>query len=232
MKVWVQRRLDGGVALDRPVQIGPLHEPLELLVMRITDQGQRKPAKVARLLAPDGPPRIVDELVMPKLVWFKGAQFVLSGAQQLRHPHGLKGYGQSWLCELELPAVVNAFRVVPLYRYGERIARRELTDRHIRALTGGLLVASVVEQALGRATVRAEVGPAASAASCGPGALLDANLEWMSTDGFELSGYEQVPARAERPAVTLQQGWLCKPDWDLLALLDPARSYRGRRDER
>lgn len=200
--------------------------------MRITDQGQRKPTKVARLLAPDGPARIVDELVMPKLVWFKGMQFVLSGAQQRRHAHGLKGYGQSWLCQLELPAVVNAFRVVPLYRYGEQIARRELTDRHIRTLSGGLLVTSIVEPALGRATVRAEVGPAASATACGRGALLDANLEWMSADGFELSGFEQVPAHAQRPAVTLQQGWLCKPDWDLLALLDPARNYRDRRDER
>lgn len=231
MKVWVQRRLDGGAALDQPVQIGETEEPLELLILEVTDQGQRRPTKVARLI-PCGQRRAIDELVMPRLFWFKGGKFVLSGVAQVRETHGTKGYSQSWLCRLALPAGVDAFKVVPLYRYGEQIARRELTDRHVTTLSGKLSVASVMDQALGRATVRADVGPAPSAWEYGRGALLDAHLEWMSTDGFELSGYEQVPAHAERPAYTLQQGWLCKPDWALAEQEAPVRSYRAPRDER
>lgn len=204
---------------------------MELLVLQVTDQGQRRPTKVARLI-PGGQRCAIDELVMPKLVWFKGGQFVLSGVQQLQQPHGVKGYGQSWLCRLALPEAVNAFKVVPLFRYGEQIARRELTDRHVTTLSGKLSVVSLMDQALGRATVRADVGPAASASEYGRGALLDANLEWVSTDGFELSGYEQVAAHAERPAITLQQGWLCKPDWAMAEQVAPARSYRAPRDER
>lgn len=231
MKVWVQRRLDGGAALDKPVRIGEPDEPMELLVLQVTDQGQRRPTKVARLI-PIGQRRAIDELVMPKLVWFKGGQFVLSGVQQLQQRHGVKGYGQSWLCRLALPEAVNGFKVVPLFRYGEKIARRELTDRHLTTLSGKLSVASIIDQALGRATVRADVGPGASDSAYGRGALLDVNLEWVSTDGFELSGYEQVAAHAERPAITLQQGWLCKPDWALVEQIASMRSYRAPREER
>lgn len=231
MKVWVQRRLDGGAAMDRPVQIGEPDEPLELVVLQVTDQGQRRPTKVARLI-PSGQRRAIDELVMPRLFWFKGGKFVLSGVAQVRQTHGLKGYSQSWLCRLALPAVVNGFKVVPLYRYGEQIARRELTDRYVTTLSGKLSIACDLDQTLGRATVRANIGPPASTSAYGRGVLLDANLEWMSTDGFELSGYEQVPAHAERPAYTLQQGWLCKPDWALAEVAAPARPYRAPREER
>jgi hypothetical protein len=231
VKVWVQRRLDGGAALDRPEQIGEPDEPLELVVLQVTDQGQRRPTKVARLI-PSGQRRAIDELVMPRLFWFKGGKFVLSGVAQVRQTHGVKGYSQSWLCQLALPAVVNGFKVVPLYRYGEQIARRELTDRHVTTLSGKLSVACIMDQALGRATVRADIGPQASASAYGRGALLDANLEWMSTDGFELSGYEHVAPHADRPATTLQQGWLCKPDWALAEQPEPARPYRAPREER
>jgi hypothetical protein len=231
VKVWVQRRLDGGATLDQPVQIGESDEPLELLVLQVTDQGQRKPTKVARLI-PSGQRRAIDELIMPRLFWLQGGRFVLSGAAQLRQTHGVKGYGQSWLCQLALPAAVNAFKVVPLYRYGEKIVRRELTDRHVTTLSGKLAVASVIDTALGRATVRADVGPKATTSSYGRSTLLDASLEWISTDGFELSGYEQVPTHGDRPAITLQQGWLCKPDWSLAEHAAPPGSYRAPREER
>lgn len=231
MKVWVQRRLDGGTALDQPVQIGESDEPLELVVLQVTDQGQRRPTKVARFI-PCGQRRAIDELVMPRLFWFRGGNFVLSGVAQVRQTHGLKGYSQSWLCQLALPVVVNGFKVVPLYRYGEQIARRELTDRYATALNGKLSIACLLDQALGRATVRADIGSPASASAYGRGVLLDANLEWMSTDGFELSGYEHVPAHAARPAYTLQQGWLCKPDWAFAEQAPLVRTYRPPREER
>jgi len=89
------------------------------LLLQVADQGQRRPTKVARLI-PIGQRRAIDELVMPRLVWFKGGQFVLSGVQQLQQPHGIKGYGQSWLCRLAMPEAVNAFKVVPLFRYWDR----------------------------------------------------------------------------------------------------------------
>jgi hypothetical protein len=200
-------------------------------VPQMTDQRQCKPTKVARLM-PKGQRRATDELLMSKLVWLKCGQFVLRGVQQLQQTHGVNGYGQSWLCRLALPAAANTFEVVPPYRYGEQIARRELTDRQVTTLSGKLLVASVMDQALGRATVRADVGPAASASAYGRGSLLDATWEWMSTDGFELSGFEPMPAHADRPAIALRQVWLCKPDWALVEQAAPDRSYRAPREER
>ncbi|MBV6324899.1 hypothetical protein [Duganella violaceipulchra] len=231
MKVWVQRRLDGGAALDQPVQIGESDEPLELVMLQVTDQGQRRPTKVARLI-PSGQRRAIDELVMPRLFWLRGGKFVLNGVAQLRESHGVKGYSQSWLCQLALPAEVDGFKVVPLYRYGEQIARRELVDRYATTLSGKLSVVCLLDQTLGRATVRADIGAPASASAYGRGVLLDANLEWMSTDSFELSGYEHVAAHADRPAITLQQGWLCQPDWAVAEQAAPTRTYRAGREER
>lgn len=231
MKVWVQRLLDGGAPLAQPLQIGEPHQPLELLVLHVTDQGQRRPTKVARLV-PLGQRQAIDELIMPKLFWMKKGHFVLSGTEQQRQAHRVKGCAQSWLCQWAQPAPAEAFRVVPLYRYGEPIPRRELNDRHVNSLNGKLLVGSVMDQVLGRATVRADIVPAPSAYGDGRRGLLDANLEWMSSDGFELSGFEQVGAHADEAAITLQQGWLCKLDGGVPGAANAALSHRKGREER
>lgn len=59
-------------------QIGHPGRSLELVVVEVTDQGQRRPTKVARLIPP-GTRVAVAELTAPKLAWFNNDKFVLSG---------------------------------------------------------------------------------------------------------------------------------------------------------
>lgn len=59
--------------------IGNTPALFEFLVQVLTDHGQRRPMKVARVYAP-GTKGIVAELLGVRLVWFKGDEFVLAGA--------------------------------------------------------------------------------------------------------------------------------------------------------
>ena len=68
MRVWVLRRREGGAYLPEPVRVRGTPAPFELLVIEVTDQGKRRPSKVARLYAP-GSKGIVAELAgMLKMV--------------------------------------------------------------------------------------------------------------------------------------------------------------------
>ena len=78
MRVWVLRRRESGAYLPEPVRVGGTPAPFELLVVEVTDQGKRRPSKVARLYAP-GTKSIVAELAAVQLLWLKGFEFVLHG---------------------------------------------------------------------------------------------------------------------------------------------------------
>lgn len=232
MKVWIQRRLELGEVLAQPQCLGDQFDPMELLVMTVTDQGRRPLAKVARLF-PLGQRRAVAELLYPKMFWFKKGQFVLTGAEQVRDQYEkMKCPAQSWLCALAVDAHADAFKVVHAYRYGEKLTRRELSETY--KSSGLLSVCSVMEPMLGRATVRANLVPAGGQPAYGRSSLLDADLAWMGVDGFELTGYEYVPAHANRAAVTLQQAWVCKLDTAASEEVgeELARRHRWPREER
>lgn len=230
MKVWVQRRLELGEVLAQPQCLGDQFEPMELLVMAVTDQGQRPLAKVARLF-PFGQRRAIAELLHPKMFWFKKGQFVLTGAEQVRDQYErTKFSAQSWLCTLATDSSADAFKIVHTHRYGEKLTRRELRETY--SASGLLSLYSVIEPLLGRATVRADLLPVGAQPTYGRSSLLDVELEWMGVDGFELAGYEHVPAHANSAAVTLQQAWLCKRDQALMDLVVPVSPARTSRKER
>jgi len=92
MRAWVARRRLAGAMLPEPSPIGETPAPFELVVMEVTDQGQRRPAKIARLVPP-GTRRTVAELVAPKLVWLRGYTFILAGLEELKDPSGAKEVG-------------------------------------------------------------------------------------------------------------------------------------------
>jgi hypothetical protein len=216
--------------LAQPQCLGDQFEPMELLVMAVTDQGQRPLAKVARLFT-HGQRRAFAEILYPKMFWFKKGQFVLTGAEQVRDQYEkTKCPAQSWLCTLAVDSHADAFKVVHTYRYGAKLTRRELSETY--KSSGLLSVNSVIEPLLGRATVRADLIPAGGQAAYGRSSLLDVDLAWMGTDGFELAGFEHVPAHANSAAVTLQQAWLCKLDQTLTELVVPGSLARTARKER
>ncbi|MDH6157126.1 MULTISPECIES: hypothetical protein [unclassified Janthinobacterium] len=68
--------------------------------MDVTDQGLRRPVKVARLTqsARDG-----YELIDPHILWANDGRFTLSGFERVRNDVGeLVSYAQSWLCTLDI----------------------------------------------------------------------------------------------------------------------------------
>ncbi|MBB5369327.1 MULTISPECIES: hypothetical protein [unclassified Janthinobacterium] len=70
-----------------------------LTIMDVTDQGLRRPVKVARLTqgARDG-----YELIDPHILWANDGRFTLSGFERVRNDAGeLVSYDQSWLCSIE-----------------------------------------------------------------------------------------------------------------------------------
>jgi hypothetical protein len=87
-----------GVEIDRRA-IAQTHGVEGLLVVRdVTDQGLRRPTKVARLLQ-EG--EIRSELNDVHIVWCNDGRLTLSGFERLRNAEGkLVDYCQSWLCIL------------------------------------------------------------------------------------------------------------------------------------
>lgn len=215
MRAWVARRRQGGALLSEPVMIGDAPAPFELLVVEVTDQGKRRPTKIARLF-PVGGRVAVAELVLPKMVWFEKWDFVLSGTEQAVVEGGKSGVAQSWLCKLQPPNYAVGFKARHTHKDGVEIARRALMDRYAAESRGILSIKVAKEPALGRHAVCAQMTrPGADASSTWrPHALLDVELDWMSEERFSLSGFDPRGPSGDKPARLLRHGWLCEFEVD------------------
>lgn len=99
MQVRVVRMRDKGVEHDRRhVQNLPAHRG-HLVIMDVSDQGLRRPAKVARLMQGSD---IRHELTDVHIVWCNEGRFTLAGFERHSNTDGkLVDYAQSWLCSLD-----------------------------------------------------------------------------------------------------------------------------------
>jgi hypothetical protein len=99
MQVRVVKMRDRGVELDRRVVRETSGHRGLLVIMNISDQGLRRPAKVARLMQAD---TIRHELTDVHIVWLSEGRFTLAGFERHRNSDGtLVDYAQSWLCSLD-----------------------------------------------------------------------------------------------------------------------------------
>jgi hypothetical protein len=82
--------------------------PGNLAIMDVTDQGLRRPVKVARLRVETR--KDVMELMDPHIIWANEAKFVLAGFERVTNAAGERvDFAQSWLCELDMrPSVDEA----------------------------------------------------------------------------------------------------------------------------
>ena len=73
-----------------------------LVIMDVTDQGLRRPVKVARLMQP-GRPGPYMELLDPHIVWANDGKFTLAGFERATNADGkVAEFAQSWLCALDM----------------------------------------------------------------------------------------------------------------------------------
>jgi len=229
MRAWVSRRRQEGAMLDEPEPLVETPIPFELIVAQVTDQGQRRPTKVARYIPP-GSRLAVYELIAPRLVWFRGFSFVLMGQEELIGQRGTTEAAQVWVCKLSLPERATGLVARSTHREGIPLPRRELNDRSATRRRGNLAVAGVYDPVLGRYTTRADLSdPGIKGGQRSE--LLDCELDWMSEERFALSGYSQSPAYADRQDRLLRQGWLC--DYNIPAPdEDDGHPIRRQRQER
>lgn len=98
MRVRMIKMRRNGVEIDRRALM-QTHGAEGLLVVRdVSDQGLRRPSKVARLLQGNA---IRAELNDVHIVWCNDGRITLSGFERLRNDEGnLVDYAQSWLCIL------------------------------------------------------------------------------------------------------------------------------------
>jgi hypothetical protein len=209
MKVWVAKRRDGGTLLGSPIPFGDTPAPFELLVVEVTDQGARRPGRVARLI-PAGGRVAIAQLAAPRLVWCRGWDFVLSGVEERSGEGGIRETAQSWVCRLASPRYAAGFLARHTHKDGLGLKRGAMFDRYASSTKGQLTLVSAHDDALGRQAMRADLSrqddPRRSLAST----LVDVDLAWMSEERFALTGFELRPAYEERPARLLRQGWLCE----------------------
>jgi len=206
MKAWVARRREGGVLLSEGLVIGNTPAPFELLVQEVTDQGKRRPMKVARLYAP-GTKSIVAELLCVRLVWLKGDEFVLAGADVSPSERGTVHGAQSWLCKLAQPLHALGYSARFMFDHGRQLPMGQVNARWASVSHGQLRVASVLDDQLARHTTRALLRQGS-----GHNQLIDCELDFMGEEKFQLSGFEPQAATNEQPARLLRQGWLMAID--------------------
>jgi hypothetical protein len=88
-----------GVEIDRRALKEAFGNRGFLVVMDVTDQGLRRPSKVARLLEGD---TIRSELKDVHIVWANDGRMTLSGFERQQNAEGQPvDYAQSWLCILD-----------------------------------------------------------------------------------------------------------------------------------
>jgi hypothetical protein len=209
MKAWVARRRAGGALLGEAAQFQSSPELLELLVVEITDQGKRRPSRVARVF-PAGSRVPLAQLVAPRLVWGNGWDLVLSGVEEGKAEGGIAGVAQSWICRLAPPPYAVGFLARHTHKDGVELRKGALFDRYASSTKGKLAVASVHDTSLGRHTVRADLTRGKDRERTFGGTLVDVELGWMSEERFSLIGFQQHEAYESRPARLVRQGWLCE----------------------
>ena len=207
VKAWVWKRRDSGMMLPVAERIGNTPPPFELLVVEVTDQGRRRPTRVARLVRP-GSRVAVAELISPRLAWFRNDKFVLSGVECLSRQHATVNAAQSWLCQLALPSKNALFKTWTNHQEGVEISRHRVLSTGPTVTGTEISVSSVLQEDLGRHTTQALQKRDNKTHL----ALLDCEMEWMSEERFCLAGLQQYPASEQWPARLLKQGWLCEPD--------------------
>lgn len=207
VRVWVCRRRDGGAMLSVAEQIGDSGHSLELVVVEVTDQGQRRPTKVARLIPPGG--RVaVSELAAPKLTWFRNDTFVLSGEESLTWDSKTMRASQSWLCRFDLPGCEAQFKVWTSHQEGVEMSRHRVLNTGPNLTASRIALSSVMHEQLGRHTMQASVRRTTTTHLT----LLDCDIAWMSEERFCLTGFQHYPESGQGPARLLKQGWFCEPD--------------------
>ena len=88
-----------GVEIDRRALKETFGYPGLLIVQDTTDQGLRRPCKVARLVQGDA---IRSELKDVHIVWLNEGRMTLSGFERQQNEAGQSvDYAQSWLCILD-----------------------------------------------------------------------------------------------------------------------------------
>jgi hypothetical protein len=178
-----------------------------LLVTEVTDQGKRRPTKVARLYAP-GSKAIVAELANIKLVWLKGFEFVLQGVDITAEECGPVHAAQSWMCKLDEPLHAVGYRMRGSYDRGVALPRRQVMDRPSYVSEGKLAAGEALNEHLNR-----HVPYAIFDNPYGSGAVLhDCELDWVGESTFQLSGFQHYEAYAELPPRLLRQAWIIEFD--------------------
>lgn len=206
MLAWVARRRDGGALLAEGLVNGSTSAPFSLLVQEVTDQGKRRPMKVARLYAP-GTKAILAELVGVRLVWLRGDEFVLVGADVSPSERGPVHAAQSWLCKLAQPLHALGYSARFLYDRGKQLPMGQVNARWASVSNGQMRIASALDEQLARHTTRALLRQGS-----GDYHLTDCELDFMGEEKFQLSGFETQAANNEQPARLLRQGWLMAID--------------------
>ena len=104
MKVRVVLMRKAGVAVERRMLSDRYTVKYSgcLVIMDVTDQGLRRPVKVARLTQP-GRPGPYMELLDPHIVWANDGKFTLAGSERTTNAEGqVVEFAQSWLCAVDL----------------------------------------------------------------------------------------------------------------------------------
>ena len=108
MKIRVVKMRTAGVAVERRMlndRYTVKHYGM-LVIMDVTDQGLRRPVKVARLTQ-RGRPEPYMELLDPHIVWASEGKFTLAGFERTTNAEGkVVEFAQSWLCALD-PALAE-----------------------------------------------------------------------------------------------------------------------------
>lgn len=209
MRARVVRRREDGAALSAAVPAVEGASVLQLVVVEITEEGNRRPIKVARLL-PLGEQRILAQLKLPALVQLKGWKMVLSGVQELRTQQSqIRGVAQTWVCELLPPENAVGFRVKETYVCGVRLPRAAL--HQATGTRGKLMVAGEYSNALQRHTTCAEVH-GHQISTFAAKRIIECHIEFMGESSFALGGLRVREAWQDQPQLLERDGWLCEFD--------------------
>ncbi len=205
MKVWASRRREGGAVLAAPASVVEGAILLELLVVDVTLEGNRRPSKVARLQM-IGVPRILAQLARPKLVRVQGWSVVLSGIEASRDGAGhAREVAQTWVCKLHVPENAIGFRARELYRSGVALPKK--LARESGGSRGLLAVADEYSNVLQRHATCAELR-GHQISTFPEGRLIDCYIEWMSEESFELGGLQLRSSFESCPEQLQRGGWL------------------------
>ena len=103
MQVRIVKMREKGVEHDRRTLRDLLGHRGMLIIMDVSDQGLRRPAKVARLMQGSD---VRHELADVHIVWCSEGRFTLAGFERQSNDEGKSvDYAQSWLCSLDFDSL-------------------------------------------------------------------------------------------------------------------------------